>query len=327
MRQTKFQLGYVCVCGGFNPLAMGSDGKTLLYVEHARKMRASGLPFRLCSLPVFPDMRDPAQRGKVQDLIGGIKEQDFDVATILMLPGNIDPLDVQGDEGACVEALAAGIRFSLELGAVECSGTTFEPWRKYVGRRLEGAAFDAAVERVAGIHAKAFDQAVPSRETPLGYSAEPLGENEMGTFTDGAVALKVARAINARSKGTVIARIIDDTAHAERSGGPLGDARVWREQAIAAGMYGPIHISKARSRGRIACSGPFILAAMRQIHQLGGFANSNVYVEVFDQDDEFLRKELPEFGERTFNGRSVIDVLVEGAQFTLDALASLDMSI
>jgi hypothetical protein len=311
--KTSVKLGvvptHIKFVGGLAPDESGKlprqdDGQLCVVAEMGHLCEASPVTINMCQVPFFAG----ADAGDVADMINGLKTLDLEVHLIMMV-GGADPMN-PADEDAVVEMLCGGLAVAKEFGIANVSSTSFEEWMQ--GEAKTGAAFDAAVDQVAKVHARCYEEAGLADSVVEGWHLEFLRGGEFKTFTSSAKAWQVVKKIN-ETIGTTFFKVMVDAAHCGDSELNIPENEAVIAEMSAAGGLGIYHASSKTTRGCLSTDDGWIGALLAAYAKTGHL--KHVFVEIFHHEDpalEALRELDPGHGLDTTDGRSYSQTTIDG---------------
>lgn len=215
------------------------------------------------------------------------------------------------DEDAVLAQLLPSLKSAVQHGARHVSSTSLEEWMSAEPAR-EGPDREAAMEQIARLHVRAYDEAGLEGSTVQSWNIEFLRPGEFTTFTSLQKGWECIHAIN-RKLGKPFFKILVDAAHCGDSGVPLADNIALLQQIADARELGVFHASAKTTRGCLSTDDGWIGALLTAMARTG--ALRLVYVEMFDHGDEALaplRALEPGHGVDTTGGRSYTEVMADG---------------
>ncbi|MEM7384594.1 MAG: hypothetical protein AAF514_06580 [Verrucomicrobiota bacterium] len=311
--QSRVELGvvptHIKFVGGLAPdelgkLPRGDDGKLLVIGEMAGLIAASPVKIDAAQVPFFAG----ADAGDVEEMMTGLKDLGLNVHLIMMV-GGADPMN-PADEDKVAEMLVGGLEVAKEYGVANVSSTSIEEWMQ--GEPKTGAAFDAAVEQVGNVHARAYREAGLADSCVQAWHIEFLRGGEFQTFTSAAKAWAAVQSMNAQA-GAPFFKVMVDAAHCGDSDLTIPENEAVIEEMAKAGGLGIFHASAKTTRGCLSTDDGWIGALLAAYAKSGQL--STMFVEVFHHEDpalQALRDLDPGHGIDTTNGRTYRETVVDG---------------
>ena len=297
-------------------LPRGEDGKLLSVAEMEALIDASPVNVGACQVPVFPGVAEEDNA----DMINGLKGLGLE-PHIIMMVGGANPMNPE-DEDAVVEMLGAGIEVAKKYGVTNVSSTSFEEWMSGADAK-EGAEFEGAVEQVAKVHARVYNEYGIADSAIEHWHLEFLRGIEFSTFTSAAKAWKVVAKAN-EIIGTKFFQIMVDAAHCGDSELSIPENQQVIADMAAADEMGIFHASSKTTRGCLSTDDGWIGALLASAAGTGKLRH--VFVELFHHEDpalEALRDAVEGHGIDTTDGRSYSEAVVDGLVDTARRLNNL----
>lgn len=242
-------------------------------------------------------------------MVPALRELGLDVDFVLMV-GGVNPMNPADEDGVLAQLLPL-LKSAVQHGARHVSSTSMEEWMSAEPAR-EGADYEAALEQIAKLHVRAYEEAGLGDSTIESWNIEFLRPGEFKTFTNLQKGWECIHAINEKL-GKPFFKILVDAAHCGDSGVTLAENQALVGKIAAAGELGAFHASAKTTRGCLSTDDGWIggmLAAMA-----GTGALKHVYVEMFHHEDDALgplRELEPGHGVDTTDGKSYTELMAIG---------------
>ncbi len=322
--KSKVQIGVVPThfkfVGGIVPDENGSfprdtDGSLLILNEMKKLADASPVKMTIVQIPFFSS----AKPTEVDEMVSGLKALDLEVHYIIMV-GGANPME-PCDEDAVVSQLVISLKSAIHHGIRHVSSTSIEEWMK--GDARDGAAFDAAVAQNVKVHMRVYQEAGVEGSCIENWHIEFLRPGEFKTFTNVDRGWAFVKAAN-QALGKKFFKVLVDAAHCGDSGLTIAENQDLISRIGAAKELGIFHASAKTTRGCLSTDDGWIGALLDAAARTGEL--KQVFVEVFDHTDpalELLRQLDPGHGIDTRDGRSYLEVTVDGLILTARRLNNL----
>ncbi len=265
----------------------------------------SPVAFSCVQVSLFPGTKPE----ELDVLVHGLKGLGLEVDFVLMV-GGVNPMN-PADEDAVLAQLLPSLKSAVQHGARHVSSTSLEEWMSAEPAR-EGADYQAAMEQIAKLHVRAYQEAGLEGSTVQSWNIEFLRPGEFKTFTSLQKGWECIHHIN-QKLGKPFFKILVDAAHCGDSGVPLADNLALVQKIADAKELGVFHASAKTTRGCLSSDDGWIAAMLTAMAKTG--ALHLVYVEMFDHTDAALaplRALEPGHGVDTTGGRSYTDVMADG---------------
>ena len=282
-----------------------AEGEILVVAGVRELVEKSPVAFSCVQVSLFPGTKPE----ELDVLVAGLKQLGLEVDFVLMV-GGVNPMN-PADEDAVLAQLLPSLKSAVRLGARHVSSTSLEEWMSAEPAH-EGADYEAAMEQIARLHVRAYQEAGLEGSTVQSWNIEFLRPGEFKTFTSLQKGWECIHRIN-RKLGKPFFRILVDAAHCGDSGVPLADNIALLPKIAAANELGVFHASAMTTRGCLSSDDGWIAAMLTAMAKTG--ALHLVYVEMFDHTDDALaplRALEPGHGVDTTGGRSYTDVMADG---------------
>ncbi|MEK0445081.1 MAG: hypothetical protein RLZZ399_402 [Verrucomicrobiota bacterium] len=297
--------------GGLVPDAHGKLPRdaagVLLTVAGMREVcEASPVKVSAVQVPFFASA-DPAE---VAEMVEGLRALGLEVHFIVMV-GGASPMN-PADEDAVVGQLVTSLKAAVAHGIRHVSSTSIEEWMRAGETRRDGAEFEAAVAQNVKVHLRVYREAGLEGSCVENWHIEFLRPGEFKTFTSVERGWAFVKAANA-ALGKKFFKLLVDAAHCGDSGVSIDENARLIAELGAAGELGIFHASAKTTRGCLSTDDGWIGALLTAAAKTG--ALRDVFVEVFHHEDpalEALRKMDPGHGVDTRDGRSYLEVTVDG---------------
>ena len=286
-------------------LPRGDDGKLIVVSEMAHLCQASPVKIGAVQISTFPGV----VASDTDDMISGLRELDLEIHIIMMV-GGANPMNPD-DEDKIVELLGDGINTAKKYGIANVASTSFEEWMSGAPAK-EGADYDAAVEQLAKVHARVYNDYEIADSCIEHWHLEFLRGIEFSTFTNIPKAWKVIERAN-QIIGSKFFRLMVDAAHCGDSDLSIPENEVAIAEMAAAGEMGLFHASAKTTRGCLSTDDGWIGALLTAAAKTGQLKHA--FVELFHHDDialETLREAVEGHGVDTTDGRSYNEVVIDG---------------
>mgnify|MGYP001072013582 CR=1 FL=1 len=282
------------------------DHGTLIVVsEMAHLCQASPVKIGAVQISTFPGVA----ASDTDDMISGLRELDLEIHTIMMV-GGANPLN-PADEDKVVELLSDGINTAKKYGITNVASTSFEEWMSGAPAK-EGAEYDAAVEQLAKVHARVYNDCNIADSCIEHWHLEFLRGIEFATFTNIPKAWKVIERAN-QIVGSKFFLLMVDAAHCGDSGLTIPENESAIAELAAANEMGLFHASAKTTRGCLTTDDGWIGALLASAAKTGQLKHA--FVELFHHEDvalETLRDAVDGHGVDTTDGRSYSEVVIDG---------------
>jgi hypothetical protein len=282
------------------------DHGTLIVVsEMAHLCQASPVKIGAVQISTFPGVA----ASDTDDMISGLRELDLEIHTIMMV-GGANPLN-PADEDKVVELLSDGINTAKKYGITNVASTSFEEWMSGAPAK-EGAEYDAAVEQLAKVHARVYNDCNIADSCIEHWHLEFLRGIEFATFTNIPKAWKVIERAN-QIVGSKFFLLMVDAAHCGDSGLTIPENESAIAELAAANEMGLFHASAKTTRGCLTTDDGWIGALLASAAKTGQLKHA--FVELFHHEDvalETLREAVDGHGVDTTDGRSYSEVVIDG---------------
>lgn len=282
-----------------------ADGEILVVAGVRELVEASPVAFNSVQVSLFPGTLPE----ELDVLVAGLKELGLEVDFVLMV-GGVNPLNPEDEDGVLGQLLPL-LKSAVRHGARHVSSTSLEEWMSAEPAR-EGADYQAAMEQIAKLHVRAYEEAGLEGSTIQSWNIEFLRPGEFKTFTSLEKGWECIHAIN-QKLGKTFFKILVDAAHCADSGVSLADNLALLPRIADANELGVFHASAKTTRGCLSSDDGWIGAMLTAMAKTG--ALKLVYVEMFDHTDdalEPLRALEPGHGVDTTGGRSYTAVMADG---------------
>ena len=293
-----------------------ADGKLLLISEMVKLCEASPVAMDIVQLPFFAT----ADQDEVTEIVTAMKGLGLEIHFIIMV-GGANPME-PADEDAVTAQLVPSIQAAIRHGVRHVSSTSVEEWMSADAART-GAAFDAAVAQNVKLHLRVYQEAGIEGSCIENWHIEFLRPGEFKTFTNVDRGWSFVKAANL-ALGKKFFKLLVDAAHCGDSGLTIAENQELIQKIAAAGEFGVFHASAKTTRGCLTTDDGWIGALMSTAAKTGEL--KHVFVEVFDHEDpalELVRKLDPGHGIDTRDGRSYLEVTVDGLAETAHRLNNL----
>jgi hypothetical protein len=282
------------------------DHGTLIVVsEMAHLCQASPVKIGAVQISTFPGVA----ASDTDDMISGLRELDLEIHIIMMV-GGANPLN-PADEDKVVELLSDGINTAKKYGITNVASTSFEEWMSGAPAK-EGAEYDAAVEQLAKVHARVYNDCNIADSCIEHWHLEFLRGIEFATFTNIPKAWKVIERAN-QIVGSKFFLLMVDAAHCGDSGLTIPENESAIAELAAANEMGLFHASAKTTRGCLTTDDGWIGALLASAAKTGQLKHA--FVELFHHEDvalETLRDAVDGHGVDTTDGRSYSEVVIDG---------------
>jgi hypothetical protein len=282
------------------------DHGTLIVVsEMAHLCQASPVKIGAVQISTFPGVA----ASDTDDMISGLRELDLEIHIIMMV-GGANPLN-PADEDKVVELLSDGINTAKKYGITNVASTSFEEWMSGAPAK-EGAEYDAAVEQLAKVHARVYNDCNIADSCIEHWHLEFLRGIEFATFTNIPKAWKVIERAN-QIVGSKFFLLMVDAAHCGDSGLTIPENEAAIAELAAANEMGLFHASAKTTRGCLTTDDGWIGALLASAAKTGQLKHA--FVELFHHEDvalETLRDAVDGHGVDTTDGRSYSEVVIDG---------------
>ena len=282
------------------------DHGTLIVVsEMAHLCQASPVKIGAVQISTFPGVA----ASDTDDMISGLRELDLEIHIIMMV-GGANPLN-PADEDKVVELLSDGINTAKKYGITNVASTSFEEWMSGAPAK-EGAEYDAAVEQLAKVHARVYNDCNIADSCIEHWHLEFLRGIEFATFTNIPKAWKVIERAN-QIVGSKFFLLMVDAAHCGDSGLTIPENEAAIAELAAANEMGLFHASAKTTRGCLTTDDGWIGALLASAAKTGQLKHA--FVELFHHEDvalETLRGAVEGHGVDTTDGRSYSEVVIDG---------------
>ncbi len=282
-----------------------ADGEILVVAGVRELVEKSPVAFTCVQVSLFPGTKPE----ELDVLVAGLKELGLEVDFVLMV-GGVNPMNPEDEDGVLAQLLPL-LKSAVQHGARHVSSTSLEEWMSSEDAR-EGADYETAMEQIAKLHVRAYQEAGLEGSTVQSWNIEFLRPGEFKTFTTLKKGWECIHKINEKL-GKPFFKILVDAAHCADSGVPLADNLALLQQIADANELGVFHASAKTTRGCLSSDDGWIAAMLTGMAKTG--ALNLVYVEMFDHSDdalEALRALEPGHGVDTTGGRSYTDVMCDG---------------
>ena len=282
-----------------------ADGEILVVSGVRELVEKSPVAFNSVQVSLFPGTLPE----ELDVLVAGLKGLGLEVDFVLMV-GGVNPMNPD-DEDAVLGQLLPSLKSAVQHGARHVSSTSMEEWMSSEPAR-EGADYQAAMEQIAKLHVRAYEEAGLGDSTVQSWNIEFLRPGEFKTFTSLQKGWECIHTINEKL-GKPFFKILVDAAHSGDSGVPLQENIDLLQKIADAEELGVFHASAKTTRGCLSSDDGWIAAMLTGMAKTG--ALNLVYVEMFDHSDdalEPLRALEPGHGVDTTGGRSYTDVMADG---------------
>lgn len=312
--KTNVKLGvvptHIKFVGGLVPdddgkLPRDDDGALIVVAEMAHLCQTSPVKIDAVQISTFPGVA----ASDTDDMISGLRELDLEIHIIMMV-GGANPMNPE-DEDKVVELLGDGINTAKKYGIANVASTSFEEWMSGVPAK-EGADYDAAVEQLAKLHARVYDEYGIAGSCIEHWHLEFLRGIEFSTFTNLPKAWKVIERAN-QIVGSKFFQLMVDAAHCGDSGLSIPENEAAIAEMAAASEMGLFHASAKTTRGCLSTDDGWIGALLAAAAKTGRL--NHVFVELFHHADdalEGLREAVEGHGVDTTDGRSYSEVVTDG---------------
>ena len=176
----------------------------------------------------------------------------------------------------------------------------------------EGADYEAAMEQIAKLHVRAYEEAGLEGSSVESWNIEFLRPGEFKTFTNLKKGWECIHKINGKL-GKPFFKILVDAAHCGDSGLPMAENQALIAEIAEADELGVFHASAKTTRGCLSSDDGWIPTLLTSMAQTGKL--KHVYVEMFDHEDaalEGLRNIEPGHGVDTRDGRTYTETMADG---------------
>lgn len=297
--------------GGLAPdetgkLPRGDDGKLLVVAEMAALKEDSPVQIDSAQVPFFSG----GDADDVAEMITGLQDLGLAVHLIMMV-GGCDPMNPEHEDQA-VAILLEGLEIAKKFGIENVSSTSLEEWMQ--GEAKSGDAFDAAVQQVGKLHARAYKEAGIADSCVKAWHIEFLRAGEMNTFTDVAKAWEAVKSMNAHA-GTTFFKVMVDAAHCGDSELTIPENEAVIAQMAESGELGIFHASAKTTRGCLTTDDGWIGALLAAYARSGKL--THMFTEIFHHEDpalEALRDLDSNHGIDTTDGRTYREMTVDGLE-------------
>lgn len=282
-----------------------ADGEILVVAGVRELVETSPVAFSCVQVSLFPGTKPE----ELDVLVAGLKDLGLDVDFVLMV-GGVNPMNPDDEDGV-LDQLLPLLKSAVQHGARHVSSTSLEEWMSSEPAR-EGADYEAAMEQIAKLHVRAYEEAGLAGSTVQSWNIEFLRPGEFKTFTTLQKGWECIHKINEKL-GKPFFKILVDAAHCADSGVPLQQNLDLLHKIADANELGVFHASAKTTRGCLSTDDGWIGAMLTGMAKTG--ALKIVYVEMFDHSDdalEPLRALEPGHGVDTTGGRSYTDVMADG---------------
>lgn len=282
-----------------------AEGEILVVAGVRELVETSPVDFKSVQVSLFPGTKPE----ELDVLVAGLKELGLEVDFVLMV-GGVNPMN-PADEDAVLAQLLPSLKSAVQHGARHVSSTSLEEWMSAEPAR-EGADYAAAMEQIAKLHVRAYQEAGLEGSTVQSWNIEFLRPGEFKTFTSLQKGWECIHTINEKL-GKPFFKILIDAAHCGDSGVPLADNLALLQTIADANELGAFHASAKTTRGCLSSDDGWIGAMLTGMARTG--ALKLVYVEMFDHRDDALaplRALEPGHGVDTTGGRSYTEVMADG---------------
>ena len=282
-----------------------ADGEILVVSGVRELVEKSPVAFNSVQVSLFPGTLPE----ELDVLVAGLKGLGLEVDFVLMV-GGVNPMNPD-DEDAVLGQLLPSLKSAVQHGARHVSSTSMEEWMSSEPAR-EGADYQAAMEQIAKLHVRAYEEAGLDGSTVQSWNIEFLRPGEFKTFTSLQKGWECIHSIN-QKLGKPFFKILVDAAHCGDSGVALQENLDLLRKIADAEELGVFHASAKTTRGCLSSDDGWIAAMLTGMAKTG--ALNLVYVEMFDHTDdalEPLRALEPGHGVDTTAGRSYTDVMADG---------------
>jgi hypothetical protein len=282
------------------------NGVLRVVVGMQELIAASPVKMTIVQIPFFAS----ANADDVAEMIDGLKALDLDVHFIIMVAA-ANPMN-PADEDSVVSQLVSALRAAITHGIRNVSSTSIEEWMNDTEVRLDGAAFEAAIQQNIKVHMRVYQEAEIAGSCVENWHIEFLRPGEFKTFTSLDRAWAFVSAAN-KTLGKTFFKLLVDASHCGDSGLSIAENQQLIADISAAGEFGVFHASAKTTRGCLSTDDGWISALLAAAAKGGDL--KFVFVEVFHHEDaalELLRKMEPGHGIDTRDGRSYLEVTADG---------------
>ncbi|MDX1679867.1 MAG: hypothetical protein R3242_03955 [Akkermansiaceae bacterium] len=282
-----------------------ADGEILVVAGVRELVEKSPVAFNSVQVSLFPGTKPE----ELDILVAGLKDLGLDVDFVLMV-GGVNPMDPKDEDGV-LDQLLPLLKSAVQHEARHVSSTSMEEWMSSEAAR-EGADYEAAMEQIAKLHVRAYEEAGLEGSTIQSWNIEFLRPGEFKTFTTLEKGWECIHKINEKL-GKPFFKILVDAAHCADSGVPLADNLALLQKIADANELGVFHASAKTTRGCLSTDDGWIGAMLTGMAKTG--ALKRVYVEMFHHADEALeglRALEPGHGVDTTGDRPYNDVMADG---------------
>ncbi len=286
-------------------LPRGDDGRLLVVSEMEKICSDSPATIHSTQISVFPGVAE----SDTEDMISGLRDLGLEVHIILMI-GGADPMN-PADEDKVVEILGAGVETAKRYGITHIASTSFEEWMSGA-KAKEGADFEAAVEQLASVHARIYNEYGIAESCIQHWHLEFLRGIEFSTFTSIDKAWQVVRRANELTASKCF-QVMVDAAHCGDSHLSIPENQQVIAEIAAAGEMGIFHASAKTTRGCLSTDDGWIGALLTAAAATGEL--KHVFVELFHHEDvalQGLREAVEGHGVDTTDGRSYNQTVIDG---------------
>lgn len=308
--KSKVKFGVVMVHRGFDAHKLTPSGKFDYVFALDWLIDHSPVKISTVQVPLFPDHLCKGKGlGTTKKLFRELRKRVKNVVAVLMLTTN--PLD-PANKAVAIETLRNGLIQAGKLGVRTCSATSFEAWLNGTVnglKPLKGKKLTQAIDLLVDIHVQAIKDALADGCKVRYLDMEYLRPGEFTTFTNMNIALRVIHRINEKLQ-MGFCRLLDDTAHAEDSGLPLGAQDRVRNNAGFYDEHGTCHASEPTTRGAIGVSSSAVVDGIRSMAMHGELRD--LLVEIFDcagEETAPMRKYIKGYGRKTYG--NINEAMVE----------------
>ncbi len=282
-----------------------ADGEILVVAGVRELVEKSPVALSSVQVSLFPGTKPE----ELDILVAGLKKLGLDVDFVLMV-GGVNPMNPADEDGVLGQLLPL-LKSAVQHGARHVSSTSLEEWMSAEPAR-EGADYEAAMEQIAKLHCRAYEEAGLEGSTVQSWNIEFLRPGEFKTFTTLKKGWECIHKINEKL-GKPFFKILVDAAHCADSGVPLADNLALLQEIADVNELGVFHASAKTTRGCLSTDDGWIGAMLTGMARTG--ALKVVYVEMFDHSDDALaplRELEPGHGVDTTGGRPYTDVMADG---------------
>lgn len=283
-----------------------SDGQIKVVSGMKTLVEQASAKLDCVQVSLFPGVTD----ADYAEMVQGLESLGLEVHLILMVGGSGNPMD-PADESSVVDCIVECVQEAAKYNIPTVSSTSLEPWMSGAPRK-EGSEFDAAVDQIVKVHAKAWEQSNIADSAIESWNIEFLRSIEFSTFTDLGRGWHFVKKVN-EAIGKPFFKILVDAAHCGDSDLSLDQnidliAEIGEQDGLSI-----FHASAKTTRGCLTTDDGWIGALLSACAKTGKL--DYVYAEMFHHGDPALaalRDAVEGHGLDTTDGRSYAETLADG---------------